>query len=97
MNIFIAGSMLNPAVITSVPKTIGIHWFNQSYNAGVNYANRNASSEVPQERLVCRKSEGCRTSSSWRWMLFAWHSLNIRNRAYRPMSSWVATNAPLTA
>eukprot|EP01006_Ploeotia_vitrea_P060664 TRINITY_DN76326_c0_g1_i1.p1 TRINITY_DN76326_c0_g1~~TRINITY_DN76326_c0_g1_i1.p1 ORF type:complete len:337 (-),score=25.10 TRINITY_DN76326_c0_g1_i1:60-1049(-) len=51
VNYCIIPIMLNPAVMASVPLTIGIHWLNQSYNCAVNYANRNASNPVSTRRL----------------------------------------------
>eukprot|EP01012_Entosiphon_sulcatum_P032880 TRINITY_DN41734_c0_g1_i1.p1 TRINITY_DN41734_c0_g1~~TRINITY_DN41734_c0_g1_i1.p1 ORF type:complete len:335 (+),score=50.19 TRINITY_DN41734_c0_g1_i1:22-1005(+) len=51
-NIFICSFMIMPGTIASVPRTVFIHWFNQSYNAAVNYANRNASSPIPQSVLA---------------------------------------------
>ena len=44
--------MILPSTIASVWRTIGAHWFNQSYNAAVNFANRNASAEVPDSTLA---------------------------------------------
>ena len=52
MNTFIVPAMLLPSTIASPIRTIGIHWFNQSYNGAVNYANRNASSEVSTSTLT---------------------------------------------
>ena len=52
VNLIIAPYLLAPATIASGWLTAAGHWFNQSYNAGVNFANRNASSEVPDETLV---------------------------------------------
>lgn len=50
-NFVIVPSMLLPSTIASAPRTILAHWNNQSYNAAVNYANRNASSEVTTSTL----------------------------------------------
>jgi len=52
MNIFIVSSMVLPSTINSIPRTIAIHWFNQSYNAAVNYANGSGAAPVPARRLV---------------------------------------------
>lgn len=43
VNFFIVPFMLLPGTIASVPRTIAIHWFNQSYNVAVNYSNRSSS------------------------------------------------------
>jgi tricarboxylate carrier len=51
-NLFIVPSMLLPSTIASFGRTILAHWNNQSYNAAVNYANRNASSEAPMSTLA---------------------------------------------
>ena len=61
MNVFIVTMMLLPSTINSVPRTIFIHWFNQSYNCAVNFANRSGekdsedgtpAEEVPVSRLM---------------------------------------------
>lgn len=52
VNILIVPTMLLPSTIASTARTIGIHWLNQSYNAGVNFANRNASSDVSEDTLI---------------------------------------------
>mmetsp|Transcript_20571 Transcript_20571/g.35110 ORF Transcript_20571/g.35110 Transcript_20571/m.35110 type:complete len:332 (-) Transcript_20571:28-1023(-) len=52
MNIFIVSMMVMPSTINSVPRTIFIHWFNQSYNAAVNYANGSGTEAVPTKRLA---------------------------------------------
>eukprot|EP00945_MAST-04E_sp_MAST-4E-sp1_P008287 g8287.t1 len=44
-NLLIMPFMLHPSTIASAPRTIGVHILNQSYNAGVNYENRNASND----------------------------------------------------
>lgn len=51
-NIVIATTMLQPAVIASPTLTLGAHWLNQSYNAAINYANRNASNPISTETLM---------------------------------------------
>lgn len=43
--------MMAPSTITSVPRTVFIQWFNQSYNAAINYANR-SSDRQPMNELV---------------------------------------------
>eukprot|EP00823_Brevimastigomonas_motovehiculus_P009894 TRINITY_DN974_c0_g1_i1.p1 TRINITY_DN974_c0_g1~~TRINITY_DN974_c0_g1_i1.p1 ORF type:complete len:330 (-),score=74.37 TRINITY_DN974_c0_g1_i1:274-1263(-) len=52
VNIFIVSAILLPSTIASPFRTTFIHWFNQSYNAAVNFSNRNASNPVPTRRLV---------------------------------------------
>lgn len=52
VNILLALSMLSPTVIGSVGLTMAVHWANQSYNAAINYAHRNASNPIPTRRLV---------------------------------------------
>jgi tricarboxylate carrier len=45
VNIPIVTSMTMPAVIGSPAATMFVHWFNQSYNCAVNYANRSGDSQ----------------------------------------------------
>lgn len=52
MNLGIVALMQLPGTVSSVYGTIGIHWLNQTYNAGQNYANRNASNPVPTRLLA---------------------------------------------
>ena len=52
MNIFIVSAMVLPSTINSVPRTIAIHWYNQSYNAAVNYTNGSSATPVPTRRLA---------------------------------------------
>ena len=51
VNLFIVPFMLLPGTIASPTRTILIHWFNQSYNCAVNYANR-SSDAVPTDVLL---------------------------------------------
>jgi tricarboxylate carrier len=51
VNFAIVPIMLMPSTISSVARTIGIHWVNQSYNCAVNYANR-ASDALPLSELM---------------------------------------------
>jgi tricarboxylate carrier len=50
-NLVIVPAMILPSTLASVGRTIGAHWLNQSYNAAVNFANRNASAEVADSTL----------------------------------------------
>lgn len=52
MNMIIVTATVTPAVMSSFPATAFIHFFNQTYNAAINYANRNASNPVPLPRLA---------------------------------------------
>lgn len=52
VNMFIVTATVTPAVMSSFPATALIHFSNQTYNAAINYANRNASNPVPLPRLV---------------------------------------------
>lgn len=51
MNVFIVPFMMTPGTVRSVPRTVFIQFFNQSYNSAVNYANR-SSDERPIGELV---------------------------------------------
>lgn len=51
VNMVIVTATITPAVISSFPATAFIHFLNQTYNAAINYANRNASNPVPTARL----------------------------------------------
>lgn len=52
VNMVIVTATITPAVISSFPATAFIHFMNQTYNAAINYANRNASNPIPQARLA---------------------------------------------
>ncbi|CAM9996368.1 unnamed protein product [Discosporangium mesarthrocarpum] len=52
VNMAVVTLTLTPAVLKSFPATAGIHFLNQTYNAAINYANRNASNPVPTSRLA---------------------------------------------
>ncbi|CAM9262943.1 unnamed protein product [Chrysoparadoxa australica] len=52
VNMVLVTAMLTPAVIGSFPLTIGVHFINQTYNAAINFANRNASNPIPTQRLL---------------------------------------------
>ena len=52
VNMVIVTATITPAVISSFPATAFIHFLNQTYNAAINYANRNASNPVPTARLA---------------------------------------------
>lgn len=52
VNMVVVTATVAPVVISSFPATAFIHFFNQTYNAAINYANRNASNPVPTARLV---------------------------------------------
>lgn len=52
VNMFIVSATLSPLVIGSFPATAFVNWLNQTYNASINYANRNASNPVPTELLM---------------------------------------------
>ncbi|KAG8346408.1 putative Tricarboxylate carrier [Trypanosoma vivax] len=45
VNSFIIPFMMAPSTIRSVPRTVFIQWFNQSYNSAVNYANRSSDKQ----------------------------------------------------
>ncbi|CAN0064623.1 unnamed protein product, partial [Hapterophycus canaliculatus] len=52
VNMVIVTATVTPAVISSFPATASVHFLNQTYNAAINYANRNASNPVPRARLA---------------------------------------------
>lgn len=52
VNMVIVTATVTPAVMSSFPATAFIHFSNQTYNAAINYANRNASNPVPVPRLA---------------------------------------------
>lgn len=52
MNIFIVTAMVLPSTISSIPRTIAIHWYNQSYNAAVNYTNGSSTKPTETRRLI---------------------------------------------
>eukprot|EP00009_Paramoeba_aestuarina_P008310 CAMPEP_0201507046 /NCGR_PEP_ID=MMETSP0161_2-20130828/845_1 /ASSEMBLY_ACC=CAM_ASM_000251 /TAXON_ID=180227 /ORGANISM="Neoparamoeba aestuarina, Strain SoJaBio B1-5/56/2" /LENGTH=327 /DNA_ID=CAMNT_0047901317 /DNA_START=18 /DNA_END=1001 /DNA_ORIENTATION=+ len=52
VNTAIVPFMLAPSTIASPFRTVFGHWLNQSYNAAVNYSNRNASSPISNQTLV---------------------------------------------
>ena len=52
VNMVIVTATITPAVISSFPATAFVHFLNQTYNAAINYANRNASNPVPTARLA---------------------------------------------
>lgn len=52
VNMVIVTATITPAVMSSFPATAFVHFFNQTYNAAINYANRNASNPVPNARLA---------------------------------------------
>ncbi|KPI86144.1 putative tricarboxylate carrier [Leptomonas seymouri] len=49
MNYFIVPAMMMPSTVMSVPRTLAIQWFNQSYNCAVNYANRSSDAQPASE------------------------------------------------
>jgi len=51
-NLGIVAVMLLPSTILSPWRTVGVHWLNQTYNAAMNYANRNASNEISTRLLA---------------------------------------------
>lgn len=52
VNMVVVTATITPAVISSFPATAFVHFLNQTYNAAINYANRNASNPVPTARLA---------------------------------------------
>jgi tricarboxylate carrier len=52
MNMFIVTATLSPIVLNSFAMTGMCHLVNQSYNAAINFANRNASNPVPTDKLL---------------------------------------------
>ena len=52
VNLGIVALMLQPGTVASPVRTIFIHWLNQTYNASMNYANRNASNPVSNQLLA---------------------------------------------
>jgi len=63
-NIFIATYMMLPSTVRSPVRSMGIHWFNQSYNCVVNFANRNASSDVSTADILGTYFVACGLSLS---------------------------------
>lgn len=55
VNMVIVTATVAPAVMSSFPATAAVHFINQTYNAAINYANRNASNPV---RMEGQTSEG---------------------------------------
>lgn len=51
VNFVIVPLMMLPSTVTSVPRTIAIHWVNQSFNALVNYSNRGSDAQPMSEIL----------------------------------------------
>jgi len=51
VNFLIVPAMMLPSTVTSVPRTIAIHWINQSFNALVNYSNRGSDAQPVEEIL----------------------------------------------
>ncbi|CAN0206776.1 unnamed protein product [Ectocarpus sp. 4 AP-2014] len=52
VNMLIVTATITPMVISSFLATAFIHFLNQTYNAALNYANRNASNPAPTARLA---------------------------------------------
>ncbi|KNH04267.1 sideroflexin [Perkinsela sp. CCAP 1560/4] len=63
-NIAVSLAMAHPAVMLSVVRSAGVHWVNQTYNCAVNFANRNASSEVDTTALAQTYTAACALSVS---------------------------------
>lgn len=51
VNAFIVPFMMTPGTVSSVPRTVFIQFFNQSYNCAVNYANRSSDKQPFAELL----------------------------------------------
>ena len=52
VNLLIMPFMLHPSTLASPIKTASVHVFNQTYNAAVNYENRNASNQVDDVKVL---------------------------------------------
>ena len=52
VNMVLVTATVTPAVVGSFPATAMVHFVNQTYNAAINYANRNASNSVAPVRLA---------------------------------------------
>jgi len=99
MNVFIVTMMLLPSTINSVPRTIFIHWYNQSYNCGVNYANRSGDTEG-SEQSAGRLLEGyaAAVSTSLSIALSAtWISRKTQHLKSPVLSTFIRATLPFTA
>eukprot|EP00760_Papus_ankaliazontas_P010558 PhM_4_TR14351/c0_g1_i1/m.93988 len=62
VNMFIVTATLHPVSVRSPAVALFMHWLNNSYNCALNFANRNASSEVSTQDLLMGYVTACSLS-----------------------------------